>query len=82
VRGHAEECQNWDSTISYRVLKGKIENLQTLIEEGFSISFGKNSQCYFIDIKHPNQEEEFTGETLLDALNELRDWFSECEAMQ
>ncbi len=81
-RQHADDCPYFDFTQGYWNLKSDIEALQKILSKGFSGTLGYNGQVYYIGLKHPTQDEEFTGDTLLDALREFDAWDTECAAME
>lgn len=78
---HNEDCPNFNHEREFNLLSSKIGILQELATEEFKINIGFNGQVYYIGLKHPTQDEEFTGDTLSAALEELRGWFLECQAM-
>jgi hypothetical protein len=80
-RGHAENCPRFDARQALKNLQGDIEALAELLAENFNATMGYNGECYFIALKHSSQDEQFTGETLMEALQEFAGWFSECQAM-
>lgn len=79
LNGHVEGCSKWDGAQAYQCLKGDIESLQQLAKDDFKINVGFNGVVYYIGVKHPHQEEEFTADTLQEALRELGDWVSHCD---
>lgn len=78
---HDRDCHNFDFEREFNLLEAKVNILETLATEDFKISMGFNGAVYFIGLKHPDQDEEFTGDTLEDALTELRGWFNDCQEM-
>jgi hypothetical protein len=81
-RGHNEDCAKFDPKQALANLQSRIESLSKLIDRDFIVRMGNNGQCYFIAIKHSSQDEEFTGDTLMAALEEFDDWFCECQVME
>lgn len=83
IKGHAEYCKLYDAKRELTILLSRVNTLEAAIDGGFEVTLGhRRNEGYFIELKHPDQEEKFMSETVIGALVEFDEWWSECEGMQ